>query len=282
MVAPASTLRTARFMGFAVGLVALGGIAFLFGNVILWIAVGTCLGAVGLVAFLLLAGTRWRPAAFVSLISPFEDVLFTYFGAASHLITPFPVLAFALTARTRLVHSFLGTATQKLVAIFVLSLAPSFISAFLTADTTAFVLYGQKIGLLLLVGVFAAAMLDARRLELIIKVFMISSAVFVLLSMLEFYLSIKVFPSGQLMMGDSGIFGPLESLLQSNEGGFSHHLRLRGLAGSTTPNALASRLQLPFFLCLAWFATGRSFRDRATRDGAFASASRPFMLCGTR
>lgn len=219
-----------------------------------------------LILFAYLSDEVGRPALWTSGLTPFEGMLSVGWSLIGYLATPFLVGAFVVAFRERSSRLFLGTSIQWLGAIFVVSMVPSFIPAILSFDTTAILVLGQRVAVILFVGVFAYGFASSGRSMLIAKILVASAAIFVALSALEFYWGFTVNSSISRTLVGAQFGTSNASILDSGQ--FSDSLRLRGFGGSE--NRLAAWSLLPIFLAMAWLMTTKSMVGRAVAITALA------------
>lgn len=185
------------------------------------------------------------PALVLLLVTPFEGSL-SVFGPWMNLLTAIPILMFLLRVGPgRWTHLLFGTPIQQIFAVFLVASLISHAMAIDYYGSLAFLEYGRKAALFLIVGVMAYAFQQPRYLRLCIAALTVSMTFYAVLSMLEFYGGLKILP-GVSYWGAGGSFGLLPEETTMND------FRLRGAGGSTTVNRFAMWMLLPLFLGLGW------------------------------
>lgn len=199
------------------------------------------IGGLGVLLFMLVHPIG--PALFVVALTPFEGLLYIFFGFYGNLLNLAPLLVFLIRPmRGGVLNAFLGTQVQRAAALMVLSMAVSFMITIDTRGPQAMIGYASTVYLFLLVAILVPALSDERYLPLAIKVYVISMTAWVVISALDFYLGLHLFPSTDaLTLADASSEGP------------AHRWRLRG-AGGGSSNRLALQLLLPLLLSVGWVA----------------------------
>lgn len=214
------------------------------------------LGTVG-VAFIL-----FHPigaALVLTAISPF-DGLFIVFGNIGNIVTFIPIVALLVrTSPARWIDMFAGTRLQVMFLIVLALLSISHLIAIQTIGAMALIQFARKLTIVLVLGVFASAMRNAKHLELMNRVLAISFAGYMAASLLDFYLGIHSLPGAADTYGGALGLSAEESVI--------HELRFRG--GGLSINATGNWLITPVFVALGWFTAP----DSKARPTAFACLS---------
>jgi len=214
------------------------------------------LGTVG-VAFIL-----FHPigaALVLTVVSPF-DGLFIVFGNLGNVVTFIPIAALMVrTSPARWIDMFAGTRIQVMFLVVLAVLSISHLIAIQQIGVLALIQFARKLTLVLVVGVFASAMRNAKHLELMNRVLAISFALYMLASLLDFYLGIHSLPGAADTHGGALGLSAEESVI--------HELRFRG--GGLSINATGNWLITPAFVALGWFTS----TDTKSKPTAFACLS---------
>lgn len=199
------------------------------------------------------------PALFILATTPFDPIMFNLFGFVGNLVIVAPFLVFLFRSPVEgMVQSILGTPVQRAVALATVVLLFSFVQSVDKLGYYIFPIYGQRAALFLIVGVIAASMRTPERTISVVQIFVISMALFTLLSMLEFYAGIAIVPSAGLTeWGEAGLIGG--SIEEYTPAG---SFRLRGAGESIPINRLALQLLLPLFLAVGWVVSRERTRLR--------------------
>lgn len=180
--------------------------------------------------------------------TPFDPLMTNFFGIAGNYVTVIPiVLLLAKVGPGQWVNLFLGTRVQRALLLFLAVVSISYLIGYLRIGPGAFFAYLQRIAGFALVGVFAVGLRDERYVDLLLKILTISMAAFALVSMLEFYVGIKLFPT----LSEFGSVG----LLDAQRTASVHEARLRGAGNSVSINSFALGLLVPIGLSMGWLAS---------------------------
>ncbi len=220
---------------------------------------GSLIGAIlaGVVLTLVAFAHTIGPALMLAAITPFDAIPFALFGTAGNLITYVPVVIFLIKLNPALWgQAFLGTRVQQVVALFVILLVISHVQSVGVDDRGIGVLWDwlRKVTLFLLMGVFAWSLRDARHLALFVKVGVVSMAVFVVLSALDFYLGIQLLPVKAGLLEGAALDIGFESYRAT---------QWRFTGPGFPVNRFSNYLLLTIFLALGWLMSERSTFQRA-------------------
>ena len=218
------------------------------------VALGTLLVYLTLVvwaAFLVmfLRGRPWRPAVFLLAVVPFQGVLIRNFGLAGHAGMVLAVAVFLLSDSSRSwADRLLGTTTQKLTALFVVALALSvFLAGF---DQVILLRYGQVVMLLFTVAIFVQGFGGGDHIRKLAWAAAGSAALLFILSILDFYLGLRVLPMEGSRSFETG-------LLEEIDRGLIAGFRLAGPEQTYGANRFAFYGILPISLLVGLLLTER-------------------------
>jgi pimeloyl-ACP methyl ester carboxylesterase len=187
------------------------------------------------------------PSLLVFAISPIDPILGATLGIWGNLLTGVPILlALLKTHPTHWVQLFFGSRIQIALALFTAVSAIAHLVGHSVGVQGLLLNYLQRITGFLLVGVVATGLRQERYLGLCMKVLVIGSAGYALLSIAEFYFGIQLLPA-QRQWGSAGLLG--------QEGTEDANLaRLRGVGDSLTINRFALQMLIPIGLAMAWLS----------------------------
>ena len=187
------------------------------------------------------------PSLLVFAISPIDPILTTSLGMWGNYITAVPILlALFKTNPTHWVRLFFGSRVQIALALFIAVSAIAHLIGYSAGAEGAMLNYLQRIAGFLLVGVVATGLRQERYLGLCMKILVIGSAGFALLSIAEFYFGIQLLPA-QRQWGSAGLLG--EEVTEN-----VNVARLRGVGNSLTINRFALQMLIPIGLAMAWLS----------------------------
>jgi O-antigen ligase len=201
------------------------------------------------------------PALALVALAPFDGILFVMLGQVGNALTYVPILI--LLARTPpglWTQIFLGTRIQLLAFVFMLVLSISHIvSATEFGTTLTLISYARKLTYFLLLGVFSWSLRNSKHVSLIAKVYVLSTALWIVLSAIDFYLGIQLLP---VAAGEWGQEGALDVEF---EGMYASDLRFLG-AGLTV-NRTGHYLIVPILLGLGWISSKQRTLQRTLALG---------------
>ena len=202
----------------------------------------TALG--GLVALTLMVIHPIGPALFIAVVSPFDALFAGVFGVAGNAVTFLPFLVLVARVPMSLLPTyFLGTRIQVALAVFIAALSISHIAVVDTLGQMALLEYARKITVFLLVGLIAWGMREPSYVDKINKTLVVSMSIFVVLSLADYYLGIRILP------GSAETYGGVVGLSLDDVG--VHSLRFNG--GGLSINQTANMMLTPIFLSLGWY-----------------------------
>lgn len=195
------------------------------------------------------------PGLMLAVLTPFDAIPFKLFGTAGNLITYVPIIVFLLRVdRRRWGEVFLGSRIQQWAALFVLALLASHAMLIVDKGVDEIFEWLRKLTLLMLLGVFAWSMRDARYLGTLVKVLVVSMAVFVVLSALDFYLGVQLLPVKAGLMERAALDTHYEN----------HLATAWRFTGPGYPvNRFSNYLLLPIFLSAGWAISAKGTSHRA-------------------
>ena len=197
-------------------------------------------------------------------ITPFEGLPGFYLGWLGNLLTLVPIAIFLVRTPTAAwAPAFLGSRLQMAVlALLFGTIISHVLAAQMIGAFPAVLIFGRKIVLFLMVGVFAWTFGSNRWVDICLKTLVMATAVFTVISMLDFYLGMRLFPGtieAASLQGASALDVDATNV---------NRLRFRGLG--LPINRTANWLLLPTFLALGWWMRGKlSLPRRALALGAF-------------
>lgn len=220
------------------------------------------------------------PTAVLFAISPFDAIPWHYYRHWGNAITYVPILFFMMMIPpTRWPEVFLGSRIQMVAALLMAAMLVSHVIAVTFLGYGIFEAWARKTTQFILVGLFAYSFREPKHTLLLARVLCTSMALYLGLSMLEFYLGFQVLPiSAQSEWGDEGA---LSVEYQRYLGGA---LRFRG-AGIPV-NRTAIWQVVPIFMGVGWLVLSRRLVDRTLAAGSilvmvmglFGTASRSALL----
>ncbi len=155
------------------------------------------------------------PALLVLASTPFDPLMTNLFGMTGNLVTIVPIaLVLLKVGPSRWFDTFLGTRVQRALTLFLAVATISYSIGYLNIGPAALFSYLQRIAGLLLVGVFAVGLRQERYVDLCMKALAVSMALFTLVSMLEFYVGLQIFPT----VSEFGAGGPGSGQIACNFG----------------------------------------------------------------
>ena len=193
------------------------------------------------------------PALILVLSSPFDPLMTNLFGNAGNYVTVVPILLLlAKVSPATWPRAFLGTRVQRALLFFLLAVSISYLIGYMRLGPGVFLAYLQRITGFALVAVFASGFRNERYVDLCVKALAVSTMLFALLSMLEFYLGLQVIPT----QSEFGSFGLIGAERTENV----HEARLRGAGNSVSINAFALGMLVPIGLSMGWLTKKRPRR----------------------
>ena len=210
--------------------------------------------AAGLIALVYMVMSAIGPAMFFSLTSPFDALFNGMFGIYGNAATYLPLLAILVSTSPAVwVTQFFGSRIQQFVFLFILALSISHVIALSVLPEAAVTDYARKLTLFMIIGIWAWGMQSADQLFKLNRVLVLSTAVYTVISMADFYLGVGALPGADATA--SGVLG--ETLAETSS---EHSLRYRG--GGLPINRTANWLIVPTFLGFGWFMLMEKGRSR--------------------
>jgi O-antigen ligase len=190
------------------------------------------------------------PGLVIIAIVPFDAVFWTALGEIGNSVTVILVVLFLVRTSPLLwLRVWLGTRIQVAIAVFALVLLISHAWTLQLHGLTVFQMYAKKLLLFAMVGIVAWSLREVRFVKMCVKVFVIAMALFTLLTLMDYYLGIKILPTDWARWGGEG------ALAQEATATTAWQLRFRP-PGGVGPNQFANQAMLPVFLSLGWFLSG--------------------------
>jgi hypothetical protein len=187
------------------------------------------------------------PALVLIAIVPFDAIFYALFGPMGNSITVILVLIFVVRTSPPLwSHVWLGTRIQRVIAVFALCLFVSHVTVIPEFGYSVLNEYAKKLGLFAMVGIVAWSFREVRFVQVCLRTFVVSMAVFSVLAALDYYLGIKILPAGGRDWGSEG------ALAQEITSETAWTLRFNPVGGMGV-NRFANYLILYIFLSLGWF-----------------------------
>lgn len=190
------------------------------------------------------------PALMVLASTPFDPLMTNLFGLAGNNVTMIPIILVLIKVGPGMwADTFFGTRVQVALFLFIAVTSISYAIGYTEIGIGAFYAYIQKLSGFFLVGVLAVGLRNNKHVDFCLKVLVVSMVFFSLVSMVEFYLGITIFPT----QSEFGAGGLLEAERTSNV----HEARLRGAGNSVSINAFALGLLVPIGLAMGWASMTR-------------------------
>lgn len=204
------------------------------------------------------------PALAILAITPFEGLPTYYLGRLGNIFTLVPIILFLVRTPTAAwLTAFFGTRVQLAAFLLLIGLViPHILTADVVGGVPTLLIYGRKVVLFLLMGLFAWTFRSERWVDLAVKTTIMAAAIFTLISMLDFYFGLRLFPGLIEAVADSGASGVVADHTTVNR------LRFRGLGLEI--NRTANWLILPTFFAAGWWmSASASVTTRIVALGAF-------------
>lgn len=219
-----------------------------------------------------------RPVITLISLTPFEGILPILAPAGvrlfTHAITPMIIVTFMLGIRTRMLEVFAGSRIQLLAIFFVISMLPSFVPGLLSLNLSSYITLGQRVALVLLLGMVAYLMADKARMALSARIITATAALMALFAISNFYVGgLGLGPVTQIsdaIRGETGLLSSVDiDLLQTNP--ITTDFRLRGVEDSTEINRFAMWMLLPIFTAIGWLMTSKSLQGKLFAGACFTT-----------
>ncbi len=208
----------------------------------------------GLIAMAYMVLNPVGPAAFLAAISPFDALFSSLFGMGGNLVTYLPMLAFMMKVSPGgWLPAFFGSRIQQVFFIFLLALSISHLLTVASYPQAAVLEYLRKFTLFMVVGIWAWFMRSGDDVSKLNRIIVVSTVVYTLISMADFYLGIGVLPGVE---ATEGVYGRTLEETPSE-----HSLRYR--AGALPINRTANWLIVPSFLAFGWLMLAKTTVARA-------------------
>jgi hypothetical protein len=187
------------------------------------------------------------PSLLVFAISPIDPILGATLGMWGNYITGVPIaLVLLKTGPAQWIRVFFGSRIQVALFLFIAVSAISHLIGYAVGVEGILLNYLQRVTGFLLVGVVAAGLRHERYLDFCMKLLVVGSVGFALLSIAEFYFGIQLLPA-QSEWGAEGLMGQEYSENVNLS-------RLRGVGDSLTINRFALQLLVPIGMTMAWLS----------------------------
>ncbi|MCZ6784756.1 MAG: O-antigen ligase family protein [Proteobacteria bacterium] len=235
-------------------------------------------GGLGALALMLLHPVG--PVMALFAISPFDAIPWYYFRHWGNAITYVPVLFFLIAVPlARWPEVFVGSRIQMAAAALLVALLVSHVMAVTFLGYGVFEAYARKATQFVLLGLIAYSFRDPRHTLLLVRVFCASMALYLVLSMSDFYLGNQILPIS--VKHEWGAEGALGVEYERYLGG---KLRFRG-AGIPVNRTAAWQI-VPICMGIGWFMLARRLLDKGAAAVSvvvmvmtvFATASRSALL----
>lgn len=208
----------------------------------------------GLVAMAFMILSPIGPAAFLAAVSPFDALFSSLFGMGGNLVTYLPLLALMMKVSPGgWLPAFFGSRIQQFFFAFLLALSISHLLTVAVHPQAAVLEYLRKFTLFMVVGIWAWFMRSGDDVLRLNRILVVSTVVYTLISMADFYLGIGVLPGVE---ATEGVYGRTLEETPSE-----HSLRYR--AGALPINRTANWLIVPSFLAFGWLMLSRNTMTRA-------------------